>query len=174
MENLSQDVVDVNTITIKNSAQISLNVLWKSSLFQDGKPFVHEHTIILVHQLKNENRAIDFEIRLRALVPGVSIGGSNDEKGYGGFCARIKHPKSLIYTSESGLILSGINQIKALIYSAIANGIVAPIIIVCIVHISSNKKIMGHFKNSSLINIVGWITVLLMGVTAVAAIYSLF
>ena len=113
MENVSQDVVNVNTITNKNSAQLSLNVLWKSSLFQDGKPFVQEHTTILVHQLKNEIRAIDFEIGLSALVPGVSIGGSNDEKGYGGFCARIKHPKALTFTSKSGPILSGINQIKA-------------------------------------------------------------
>lgn len=68
----------------------------------------------------------------------------------------------------------GINPIKALIYSAIANGIVAPIIIVFIVHISSSHKIMGHFKNSLFTKIIGWAIVALMGVTAVAAIYSLF
>jgi hypothetical protein len=113
MENISQDVVDVKTKVDKNSAQLSLNVIWKSSLFQDGKPFVQEHTTILVHQLKNEVRAIDFEIGLKALVPGVSIGGSNDEKGYGGFCARIKHTKALTFTSEKGQVMSGINQIKA-------------------------------------------------------------
>ena len=68
----------------------------------------------------------------------------------------------------------GINPIKALIYSAIANGIVAPVIIVCIVHISSSKKIMGHFKNSLFTKLVGWTIALLMGITAVAAIVSLF
>ncbi len=68
----------------------------------------------------------------------------------------------------------GIDPIKALIYSAIANGIVAPVILIFIVHISGNHKIMGHYKNSKLVNIVGWITMILMGITALAAIYSLF
>jgi len=70
--------------------------------------------------------------------------------------------------------LIGVNPIKALLYSAIVNGIVAPIIIIFIVHISGSHKIMGHYKNSRLINTIGWITVILMSVTALAAIYSLF
>jgi len=68
----------------------------------------------------------------------------------------------------------GIDPIKALIYSAIANGIVAPVILIFIVKISSNKKVMGEFKNSTTVKIVGWITTILMGVTAIAAIFSLF
>jgi Mn2+/Fe2+ NRAMP family transporter len=68
----------------------------------------------------------------------------------------------------------GIDPIKALIYSAIANGIVAPVIIIFIVHISGSKKVMGHFKNKTGGNILGWIIALLMSVTAIAAIYSLF
>jgi len=67
----------------------------------------------------------------------------------------------------------GIDPIKALIYSAIANGIVAPIIIIFIVHISGSHKIMGHYKNSRFVNIMGWILIALMSVTAIAAIYSL-
>jgi len=75
-----------------------------------------------------------------------------------------------------GIIINfiGIDPIKALIYSAIANGIVAPIILIFIVHISGSHKIMGHYKNSHLGNAVGWVTTILMGVTAIAAIYSLF
>lgn len=82
----------------------------------------------------------------------------------------------IIVSIVIGIIINflGINPIKALIYSAIANGIVAPVIIVCIVHISSDHKIMGHFKNSKFTNIVGWVLSIVMGITAVAAIYSLF
>jgi NRAMP (natural resistance-associated macrophage protein)-like metal ion transporter len=68
----------------------------------------------------------------------------------------------------------GIDPIKALIYSAIANGIVAPVILVFIVGISAKKKIMGEFKNSLTTNILGWVAVILMGVTAIGAIISLF
>jgi NRAMP (natural resistance-associated macrophage protein)-like metal ion transporter len=68
----------------------------------------------------------------------------------------------------------GIDPIKALIYSAIANGIIAPIILVFIVHISGSKKIMGHYRNSQFGNLIGWIVTILMAVTAIAAIISLF
>ncbi len=68
----------------------------------------------------------------------------------------------------------GIDPIKALLYSAIANGIVAPVLLVFIVKISSSKKIMGEFKNSIFSKTLGWLATVLMGVTAIAAIYSLF
>lgn len=75
----------------------------------------------------------------------------------------------------TGILLNfvGIDPIKALIYSAIANGIAAPIILVFIVKISSSKKIMGEFKNSLILKILGWTATALMGVTAIAAIFSL-
>ncbi len=113
MDNISQDVVDLKTKVNKSSAQLSLRVLWKSSLFQHDQPFVREHTTIIVHHLKSGIRAIDFEIDLRALVPGVSIGGANDEKGYGGFCARIKLPENMLFTSEKGQVVPQTLQIKA-------------------------------------------------------------
>jgi len=68
----------------------------------------------------------------------------------------------------------GIDPIKALLYSAVANGIVAPVILIFIVKISSNKKIMGEYRNKPITKSLGWIATILMGVTAIAAIISLF
>lgn len=75
-----------------------------------------------------------------------------------------------------GILLNfiGIDPIKALLYSAIANGIVAPVMLVFIVKISSSHKIMGEFKNRPITKTLGWITTALMSVTAIAAIISLF
>lgn len=75
-----------------------------------------------------------------------------------------------------GIIINfiGIDPIKALLYSAIANGIVAPVILIFIVKISSSHKIMGEFKNKPLTKTFGWIATALMGITAIAAIFSLF
>jgi Mn2+/Fe2+ NRAMP family transporter len=73
-----------------------------------------------------------------------------------------------------GLNFIGLNPIKALIYSAVLNGVVAPIIIVQIVLIASNKKLMGEWKNGKIGTTVGWLTVLLMSASGIAAIYSLF
>lgn len=64
--------------------------------------------------------------------------------------------------------LIGINPIKALIFTAIAYGVTAPILIAIIMHICNNKKIMGEFTNKPLSNILGWVTLLVMTGAAVA------
>jgi NRAMP (natural resistance-associated macrophage protein)-like metal ion transporter len=73
-----------------------------------------------------------------------------------------------------GLNFIGLNPIKALIYSAVANGIVAPIVLVPIVKISSDKTIMGHWVNKRWVTLVGWFVILLMAVAGIAAIVTLF
>jgi Mn2+/Fe2+ NRAMP family transporter len=68
----------------------------------------------------------------------------------------------------------GIDPIKALIYSAIANGLIAPIILYFIVSISSNKSIMGEWVNKDFVAAVGWYVTIIMTIAGAAAIYSLF
>jgi Mn2+/Fe2+ NRAMP family transporter len=72
-----------------------------------------------------------------------------------------------------GLNFVGLDPIKALIYSAVANGVVAPIVLVLIVLISSNKKVMGEWVNKPIVTFIGWLVVILMGVAGIAAIASL-
>ena len=73
-----------------------------------------------------------------------------------------------------GINFVGINPIKALIYSAIANGLVAPVVLVLIVLISSNKKVMGEWVNGPWTKSFGWLITLLMVVAGGAAIFALF
>ncbi len=82
----------------------------------------------------------------------------------------------IIISMMLGLAMNfiGLNPIKALIYSAVLNGVVAPIILVLIVLIARNKKIMGEWKNSAISTSVGWFLTALMACAGVAAIYSLF
>jgi Mn2+/Fe2+ NRAMP family transporter len=61
-----------------------------------------------------------------------------------------------------------------LIYSAVANGIVAPIVLATIVIISSNNRIMGQWVNRKSTTVLGWGIILLMAVAGIAAIYSMF
>lgn len=71
-----------------------------------------------------------------------------------------------------GLNFVGIDPIKALIYAAIGNGLVAPAILFCIVMISSNKKIMGQWTNKRSTTLIGWFVVLIMSISGIAAIIS--
>jgi len=81
---------------------------------------------------------------------------------------------SLAVVVGIGLNFIGLDPIKALIYSAVLNGIVAPVILYFIVRLSSRSDVMGNNKNKRLTNVVGWVTVVFMGVTALATIYALF
>lgn len=73
-----------------------------------------------------------------------------------------------------GLNFVGLDPIKALIYSAVLNGVVAPVIIILILLIARNRKIMGEWKNGKASAAFGWLLALVMSVSGIAAIYSLF
>lgn len=73
-----------------------------------------------------------------------------------------------------GMNFVGIDPIKALIYSAVANGLIAPVVLVLIVIMSSSRRIMGDRKNHPVTAILGWIITLIMIITGIATIYSLF
>jgi NRAMP (natural resistance-associated macrophage protein)-like metal ion transporter len=73
-----------------------------------------------------------------------------------------------------GLNFIGLDPFRALIYSAVANGVVAPVVLLFIVLISSNKKIMGEWKNKKIITFIGWTVVALMAVAGAAGIYAIF
>ncbi|MDL2342404.1 MAG: Nramp family divalent metal transporter [Patescibacteria group bacterium] len=72
-----------------------------------------------------------------------------------------------------GINFLGINPIKALIFSAVANGVVAPVVLTLILLLASNKKIMGEWVNGRFTKTVGWIVVGLMTVAGLAAIFTL-
>ena len=73
-----------------------------------------------------------------------------------------------------GMNFLHIDPMKALLYSAVANGLIAPVILVLIVKISSDKKIMGEkWVNNDVTAAIGWYVTILMFAAAIAAIYSL-
>jgi len=82
----------------------------------------------------------------------------------------------IILSMLVGLSLNfvGLDPIKALIYSAVFNGVVAPVVLVLIVLISSNQKIMGKWVNKPLTTWLGWVVTSVMVLAGGAAIWSLF
>jgi NRAMP (natural resistance-associated macrophage protein)-like metal ion transporter len=72
-----------------------------------------------------------------------------------------------------GLNFVGIDPFKALIYAAVANGLVAPIILFFIVKMSSDKKIMGRWVNRKHTTLIGWIVTIMMLASGAAAIVTL-
>ena len=64
----------------------------------------------------------------------------------------------------------GLDPIKTLIYAAILNGVVAPVIIFFMMKISQSEKIMGRFKNAPWGNFFGWFTFALMALVGLLSI----
>jgi Mn2+/Fe2+ NRAMP family transporter len=81
----------------------------------------------------------------------------------------------IIISMFVGLLINflGIDPIKALIYAAVANGVVAPIILFLIVRMSSSKKIMGKWRSGILSRTIGWVATIAMAVSGIAALIAL-
>lgn len=69
--------------------------------------------------------------------------------------------------------LKSISPVKALLYSAVLNGVFAPPLIVILLLVCDNSKIFGKRVNGIWSNILGCLTVAFMGVAAVIMIWSL-
>jgi NRAMP (natural resistance-associated macrophage protein)-like metal ion transporter len=74
-----------------------------------------------------------------------------------------------------GLMINfiGINPIKALVFTAVFNGVAAVPLIFIIARMAASKKIMGEYKSGWLSNIVVWATFVLMAAAAVAMFATL-
>ena len=78
---------------------------WFSPDFAEGRePILEETAEVSVYPEESGVRLVDFDIRLAALQDGLRLGGSEDDKGYGGFSLRVKMLDDLRFTSVAGAI----------------------------------------------------------------------
>lgn len=97
-----------------------------------------------------------------------------------GLYRKLKHARAfygvIILSMLIGLLINfiGFDPIKMLIFSAVVNGLVAPVILFFIVHMSSSKKVVKDRTNSHITAALGWYVTGIMAVSGVATIISLF
>ena len=73
-----------------------------------------------------------------------------------------------------GLLINftNLDPIKALVYSAVINGIVAVPILIAVMKIANDKKILKEKINGRVSNFIGWITVVIMGIAVIILLLS--
>jgi len=78
-------------------------------------PFVAEHVVCRVFKTLPQGRAVDVDISLRGLVPGVRIGGTlAKDKGYGGMTIRFGAADDRLIESDGRVIRQkSLNQLRA-------------------------------------------------------------
>jgi hypothetical protein len=112
-DGISQEVAEVSTELTEKSAKLIITAFWKSDTLPDQKSFMKENTEIIVHPSEKGIRMIDFRIELSALEDNLLIGGSNDPKGYGGFCLRLDIPDDMKFNSEGNYVQPQELQVNA-------------------------------------------------------------
>lgn len=82
----------------------------------------------------------------------------------------------IIISTMIGLVINliGFDPIKTLIYAAVVNGLIAPVVLILIILLSSSKRVMGDRVSSPLASGVGWFITLVMAFAGAATIYSFF
>ncbi|HEX8161630.1 MAG TPA: Nramp family divalent metal transporter [Pyrinomonadaceae bacterium] len=72
-------------------------------------------------------------------------------------------------STVAGTLLNflGVNPIKALFWTAVINGVIAPPLLVVLMLVANNGKVMGKRTNGRAANVVGWLTCALMFAAAI-------
>jgi len=52
--------------------------------------------------------------------------------------------------------------IQISLWSQVVNGILLPVVLVCMILLINNKKIMGKYVNKPFTNVVGWTTIVIL------------
>lgn len=117
LNGIEQEIAEIEFVAQPSGLGLfKTEVLWKSTEgLKHGiiGPIIKEKASVTIHPLKGKFRRIDFEISLLALKENVQLGGSNDEKGYGGFSLRMKLPSDVVFTGPKGIVEPDVNQVES-------------------------------------------------------------
>jgi NRAMP (natural resistance-associated macrophage protein)-like metal ion transporter len=82
----------------------------------------------------------------------------------------------IILSTIAGMLFNylGLDPIKALVYSAVINGVTSPPLLLLIVLLSNRRSVMGKYTNRPWSNIFGWAAFILMTIATIAYFVTLF
>ena len=66
----------------------------------------------------------------------------------------------------------GINAIKMHFWASVANGLLAPPLVVIILRVCNDRRVMGEHKNGRLLNVAGVFAAVVMSAAALAALVA--
>jgi hypothetical protein len=108
LESFEQHIAEVEFFAQSDgSGVLKSEVEWLSDQWiknGEKEPYLKENTTITIYPQAKNYRRIDFEINLLALEKNLSIGGSEDEKGYSGFSVRMILPEDVTFSGKNGKV----------------------------------------------------------------------
>lgn len=106
---LNDFAVEVKSIEFKRihdtDGELQTTAFWSSPLYKEGnEAYLKEVSTYTFHKQRGNYRVIHFYIQLISQVDNLELGGSNDEKGYGGFSVRLKMPTNADFLASNGFV----------------------------------------------------------------------
>lgn len=100
-------IIDVKSVEFKQIDQgigrLETISLWQSSAWKNGREaFLRETTNFTFYPQSGNYWRIRIDIELKSLADNLQLGGSDDEKGYGGFSVRMRLPDDIRFIGEHG------------------------------------------------------------------------
>ena len=127
LDHFAQEIVEFEFMKQRSGNVIlKTEVDWLSPRWKkDGVevPYIREFARMEVWPVVGNIRRIDFEIRLKALEEGIQLGGSDDEKGYGGFSVRMALPDDVRFSGANGKVEPQNTAVSSPGYVNISGGI---------------------------------------------------
>jgi hypothetical protein len=112
-ENISYKPVMTDVKEKRNCLELKSEMIWNAQVEGNPAAIVREKTKITVFKSTPQYYILDFNIKLIALVDNLKIGGSDDAKGYGGFCLRLKLPKDISFVSGNNEVIPSETAVAA-------------------------------------------------------------
>ncbi len=72
----------------------------------------------------------------------------------------------------AALILAGLDPIQTMVISMVISGILTPIIVYILMKMCNDKEVLGNYTNGKIVNIVGWLTVIISTLLVIAMLVS--
>jgi Mn2+/Fe2+ NRAMP family transporter len=80
----------------------------------------------------------------------------------------------MIFLGAGIILLPNVPLIAIMYYSQVINGLLLPFILIFMLLLINDKRIMGNYVNSRLMNIVSWATVVILNGLSLAMVASSF
>jgi hypothetical protein len=103
-ENIRFETMDAKVAKLKNIMVITSRLKWEINSGEKALSIINETSQISIYPHTANYRVIDINIKLTPVRDKVKLGGSADEKGYGGFCLRLKLPSDIKFVSADDII----------------------------------------------------------------------
>ncbi len=109
-EGISWKVHQVKHRVQQEKATVTATVDWLVG--SQPQNLIQEQVEIVYHG-NQDYYVLDFDITLKSLFDGVGIGGSDDNKGYGGFSPRLALGDAVTFADASGMVTPETGQVQA-------------------------------------------------------------